>query len=122
MKERKTTPVVLKPPAQVIPSVNLVYGFVLDELFQNKRRRLPVDALDSQEAPVEPCLQELQEITIHRPEVRIVSQHAAKVLAHGDDRRRTFRSHVQEPEQLLAWRFHCGLKRGQSFCIRLALI
>ena len=54
MKERETTPVIGKAPAQVIPSPNLVYRLVLNELFQNQRRRLPTDAFDPQEASIEP--------------------------------------------------------------------
>src|SRR5262245_7583374 len=40
--------------AQIVPTANLVHGFVADDLFQHDRRRRPVDASQHQEAAIEP--------------------------------------------------------------------
>src|SRR5262245_48066549 len=82
MKERETAPVIRKTPVQVIPAANLVYGLVLNELFQNEGRGLPADAFEAQEASIEPRLQEMQYVGIDGAEMRMVREHVSKILSH----------------------------------------
>src|SRR5213593_3689587 len=110
MKERETTPIIGETPVQVIPSPDFVYRLVLDELFQNEGGRLPTNAIDSQETPIEPRSQEVHHVVVDRPEMRVFSEHAEKILTHQDDRRCTVWSHVQQTEQLLTRGFRRTLK------------
>src|SRR5882672_7708894 len=122
MKERETTPVVGKAAPQVIPSPDFVYRLVLDELFQNDGGRLPTDAFDAQETPIEPRSQEVHHVTIDGPEMRMVMEHAEKILAHRDNGGGTVRSHVQQTEQVLTRGFRRGLQSGQRVRVRPLLI
>ena len=44
MEEGKAAPIGCKPSPQVVPVLDLVHGFIGDQLFQHRGRRLPVDA------------------------------------------------------------------------------
>src|SRR5712691_8362885 len=98
MKERETTPVIGEAPLQVVPSADFVYRLICDELFQNVGRRLPTDALELQEAAVEPRLEQVQQVGIDGLEMGMVYEHAEQILAHRDDGRGAVRSHVQQAE------------------------
>src|SRR2546430_2063175 len=105
MEECKTAAIVGEPPLEIIPSSNLMYGFISDELFQNESRRFPTNAFELQEATIEPGLKQVQHIIIDNLKLRMAGQETAKVLTHGDDIWRAIRRHVQHPEEFLTRRF-----------------
>ena len=43
-----------KPPAQVVPSLDLMNRFIGDQFFENHGRCTPVDAFELQEPTIEP--------------------------------------------------------------------
>ena len=60
MEEGEAAPVGgIEAAAQVVPALDLVHRLVGDDLLQDRRRRLPVDAAQHQEAAVEPGLQQV---------------------------------------------------------------
>ena len=66
MKKCETTPIISEPGPHIRKPVNLVYGFVCDDLLKDIGWRIPVDALHNQKAAVEPCDQQVAEIRIER--------------------------------------------------------
>ena len=56
----------IEPAAQVVPALDLVHRLVGDDLVEDGRRRLPVDAAQHQEAAVEPGRQQMHQIAIDR--------------------------------------------------------
>ena len=70
MKECKTSAVIGKTPAQVIPSANFVYGFVLDQFLQNESGRSPTETFQAQETSIKPGLQQVANVLIDWFEMR----------------------------------------------------
>src|SRR5215813_4441213 len=55
-------------------------------------------------------------------EIRMIGQETAKILAYADNRRSAVRSHIQQPKNLLPWRFSRGLERRHRVWIGVQLI
>ena len=55
----------LQPPPQVFPIINLMNRFILNNLFKNIGRRLPVDPAQHQKSPIKPGIKEMPKIQIH---------------------------------------------------------
>ena len=55
----------LQPPPQVFPIINLMNRFILNNLFKNIGRRLPVDPAQHQKPPIKPGIKEMPKIQIH---------------------------------------------------------
>ena len=71
MEERKAAPVGgIEAAAQIVPALDLVHRLVGDDLLQDRRRRLPVDAAQHQEAAVEPRRQQMHQVAIDRSQRR----------------------------------------------------
>src|SRR5918996_5973522 len=62
MEKREAAPVGGEPAAQIVPSGDFVNRFVLDQFLENDRRRIPVDALKCEKAPIEPGPEEMLEV------------------------------------------------------------
>ena len=54
LEKGKATAVCFHPAAQVRPAADLMNGLILNQLLQRQSRRLPINALQAQEATVEP--------------------------------------------------------------------
>ena len=66
VEEREAAPVAFQPAAQVAPALHRVHRLVLDQLLQHDRRGAPVDALQAQEAAVEPGAEQVQQVRVDR--------------------------------------------------------
>ena len=73
MEEGKAAPVRgIEAAAQVVPALDLVHGLVADDLLQDGRRRVPIDAAQDQEAAVEPGVEQAAQVGIDGGERRIL--------------------------------------------------
>ncbi len=71
MEISETAPVRrIEAAAQIVPTLDLVHGLISDDLFEDRRRRLPVDPPENEEAAVEPDLQQILQIGIDGREAR----------------------------------------------------
>ncbi len=98
--------------AQVLPVADLVHRLVLDDLFQDHGRRRPVDPAQHQEAAVEPRREQVHEIGVDGGEIVAMVERVHELLAHGDQRFRPARRHVEPAKQLLAPRLGAAVKLG----------
>jgi hypothetical protein len=87
--------------AQVVPARDLVDRLVADDLFQDHRRRRPVDPAQHQEAAVEPRREQMHEVGIHRREVLAVVHRIKELLAHPHQHGGAARRKIETPQQLL---------------------
>src|SRR5206468_11356194 len=71
MKEAVTPAVRLQPAAQIVPSLNLVDGLVLDQLFEDRSRRAPVNLPQLEQPAVESGLEQSGEAGIDRTPVGV---------------------------------------------------
>ena len=74
MKERIAAPIGLEPAPQVVPSLDLMDRFVLDQPFENQRGCSPVDTLEHQEAAVEPRPEQMNQVGVDRGPIGLLSQ------------------------------------------------
>ena len=113
MEEGKAAPVAgIEAAAQVVPALDLVHGLVVDDLLQDGRRRLPVDAAQHQEAAVEPRRQQMHQVAVDGGERRIAD--AQQVAAHGDDLGGGAGRQVEAAEEFLARALDRLLQRGDG--------
>ena len=61
-----------------------MHGFIFDELFQQRGRRVPGDALQFQKADIEPRREPVLEFAIERLQFLVVPQEAQQIDAHVD--------------------------------------
>ena len=86
VKEGEAAPIGrIEAAAQVVPALDLVHGLVADDLFEDRRRRIPVDAAQNEEAAVEPDVEQAPQVGVDGSERRIGRRHAQEIAAHGDD-------------------------------------
>ena len=62
-----------------------MHGFIFDELFQQRGRRVPGNALQFQEADIEPRREPVLEFAIERLQFLVVPQEAQQIDAHVDE-------------------------------------
>src|SRR5688572_32990724 len=70
MEEREAAPVALEPALEIREPADLVYRLVFDQLFQDGGGRTPIDALELEEAAVEPRAQQVGEVVVDGRELR----------------------------------------------------
>ncbi len=104
VEEGEAAAVGLQPASQVVPAVDGVHRLVADDLFEQVRRRVPVDLLHAQEAGVEPRREQVQEVVLDRAQLGLGLHLREQLAAHGDDRRGAAGRAVDAPQQLLARR------------------
>ena len=104
VEEAEAAPVRGQAPPQVVPALDLVDRLVLDQLLQHRRRRLPVDAAQLQEAAVEPGAQQVLEVGVERLQHRLLAQPPQHLPARRHQRGGAAQRHVHAPQQLLARR------------------
>ncbi len=109
MEIREAAPVSrVETATQVIPPLDLMHRFVSDDLVEDGRRRLPVDAAQHQEAAVEPRRQQMAQIAVDRRHRRIAG--CDQVPAHGNNFSGGAGRQIQAPEELQPRTFHGPLQ------------
>jgi|GEM_PF-5257273 len=103
----------IEAAAQVIPTLDLMHRFVGDDLLEDRGGRLPVDAAQHQEAPVEPGIKEMAQVDIDHIQRGVLWEHAQQVSPHGHDFACGARGEVEPAEKLLPRTFYCRLKFRQ---------
>ena len=74
-------------------------GFVLDDLFQHSRRRIPADGAHLEEAGVEPGLEGIFKFCIERLEALVASGRAQQIGAHRQQATGAVRREVEHGNQ-----------------------
>ncbi len=113
MEERIAAAIRFQATPQVVPPLNLVDSFVLNQPLEDNRRRLPVDPGQRQEAAIEPRPEQVRQVGVDFGTMRMVTERAQQPPTHFHQDGRASRCHVAAPEQLLAWRFD-GLLQGEQ--------
>ena len=112
MKERKATPIRLQATAQVIPAVDGMHGFVLNDLFQQMRGRAPVNAAHLQKTGVEPRREQVQQVCFYRLPLAVFFQTKQQVTTQAYQRSGSAGRSIEPAKQFLSWRFGgCGKRR-----------
>ena len=113
VQEREAAPVGLQPPPEIAPIADLVHGFVLDDLLEQRGGSVPVDLLQVQETRIEPGPEQMAEIVVHAAQSRLAFQCFQQITPHRDDDRDAAGRAVDPPQQFLARRFRRSLEREQ---------
>ena len=71
MEEGVAAAIGIEPVLQVAPGADVVHRLVADELLQQRRRTVPVDAAEFEEADIEPARQQRLQIALQRGEHRV---------------------------------------------------
>ena len=98
-----------------------VHRLVADDLFQDHRRRRPVDPAQHQEAAVEPRREQMHEIGIDRLEVVAMIERVEQLLAHAHQRGGAARREIEPAQQFLPARLGRGVHFGGGLVGRLGL-
>ena len=74
MEERVTPAVVLEAAPHLTPVVDRMHRFVLDQLLEDRSRRLPVDSAELQDVTTENRLQDVRETGFNDRPARMIAQ------------------------------------------------
>jgi len=110
--------------ARSVPALDLVHGFVLDQLFQHQGGSAPVDALQDQESAIEPGTEQIGEVGLDARPMRMLGQAPQQPAPHLQQHADSTGRHVEAPEEFLARRFHGPLQaheisRGRLLAVGL---
>ena len=122
MEKGEAAAVGFEAPAQVAPAVDRMHRLVLDQLFEHQGGGAPVDALEAQEAAVEPGAQQVHQVQVDGAPVRVRLEPRQQPPAHLDQRGGAAGGHVEPAEQLLARRLDAVLQAQQVLGRRLGLV
>ena len=98
--------------AQIVPAPDAMHRLVADDLFQDHRRRRPVDPAQHQEAAVEPRREQMHEVGIDRLEIVAVIERVEQLLAHAHQRGGAAGREIEPAQQLLPARLGGGMDFG----------
>src|SRR5207302_6183034 len=104
------------------PSMDRVHRLVLDQLFEHDRGGAPVDALEAQEAAVEPGAQQVQQVRVGGAPLRVRLEALEQLPAHRHQLGGAARCHVEPAEQLLPCRLDAVLQAAQVLGSGLGLV
>src|SRR5215470_8392751 len=104
MEKTEAAAVVLQAPPEIVPVANVMHRLVLDKVFEDRRRGVPVDPPQFEKAGVEPGPQQMLEIRGNRRPFRMAGGALQHTTPHLDERRRAGGREIQPAEQLAAWR------------------
>ena len=122
MKERVAAAVVgIDAPAQIVPVADFVHGLVADDLFQDRRRRGPVDPAQNQKAAVEPRPEQMGEVPIDHGQIAVLTHEFKQLGAHGDQRGGAAGRAIEPAEQFLPARLGgvVNFARGRLVAVRI---
>ena len=122
MEEGEAAPVRLEAPAQVAPPLDRVHRLVLDQLLQHDRRGAPVDALETQEPAVEPRAQQVHEVVVDHPPMRMRLHALEELAAHLHQGGGAAGGHVEAAEDLLPRRLDRLLQPREVGGRRIGLV
>src|SRR5215471_10140807 len=114
MEKSVTAAIGLQPAAEVAPSMNLMDGLILDQLFQNGGGGVPVNFLEHEEAPIEPGGEQMSQIR-RDGGLRGVRARRQQMAAHLHQPARAAGRHVKPAKQLLPRRLDGALQADQIF-------
>ena len=100
--------------AQVVPVADRVHRLVADDLFQQIRRRRPVDGPQHEEAAIEPGREQVDEIVVDGGEIVAMIHRVEQLLAHAHQRRRAAGREIEAAEQLEPPRLGCAMELGRG--------
>ena len=72
--------------------------------------------LQLEEPAVEPGTEQVHEVTVHQPELRVSGQGVEQGFAHREDLAGAVRGGVHQAQELLAPRLGCGRERRRRVC------
>ena len=87
--------------AQIVPVADFMHGLVADDLFENVRRRRPVDPAQHEKPPVEPRGEQMRHVVIDRGEILAAVHVREQIGAHGDEIAGAVRRAVEAADQFL---------------------
>ena len=101
MEEGEAAPIGrIEAAAQVVPPLDLVHRLIADDLVEDRRRRVPVDAAQNEKAAVEPGVEQAPQVGVNGGERRIGRRYPQQVVAHADDLVRGAGREVETAEEL----------------------
>ena len=95
VEEGVAAAVVVEAVLEVFPRADLMHRFVLHQPFEQRRGRLPGDALELQKADVEPRVEARFELAVEGLELGVVAQEAQQVGAQVDQKLDPLRDGVE---------------------------
>ena len=98
--------------AQIVPVADRVHRLVADDLFQDVRRRRPVDPAQHQEAAVEPGREQMDEVGVDGARSSRRTMRVEQLLAHAHQRRGAAGREVEPAQQLLPARLGRRVQLG----------
>ena len=113
MKERIASTVGFEPAAEIVPSLDLVNRFVVNQPLEDERRRAPVDPLQDQKASIEPGSKQMDQVDVDANPLRMRRERRQELPAHLHEHPDPVPRHVEAAEQLLTRRLHGGLQANQ---------
>src|SRR5712691_10170358 len=102
--------------------MELMNGFIADQLLQEQSRGLPADALQAQEATVEPRPEQMLEVRVEGVEVRSVARESEQIFPQSDQRLHGTRRGIDAAKQFLPGRLDGGGKRCKILRAGRALV
>ena len=107
----------IDPRAQVIPVADRMHRLVADDLLEQVRRGRPVDALEHQEATIEPGREQVEEVVVDDGEIVAMIHRVHQLLAHAHQRRGAAGGEIEAAEKFEPSRLGCAMHLGGS-CVR----
>ncbi len=112
VEERITAPVRIEPIAQVGPRMDRMDCLVSDQLFEQRGRRLPSDALELQEPDVEPRGKPGLQLSVQRREFLVFIQKTQQVRPQVNQELRALRQCIELGHDAHARRTQRRAQRG----------
>ena len=112
MEEGVAATVGVEPVLEVLPRADLVHGLVFDQLLEQRRGRGPGDALQLEEADIEPGRQASLQLAIERLEQRVFGDEAQQIRAQVDQELDALRNGVELGQDAQPARAHRGAQPG----------
>ena len=106
MEEGKEATVLLQAIAQVVPSVDFVHGLIFDDLLQDLRGRVPVDALQVEKTAIEPSDQQMSEVGFDGGKLWALGESSEQFAAHGNEHAGSAGCHIEAPEEFQTGRLN----------------
>ena len=107
VEEAVKAPVGIQPILEVVPALDGMDRLVDHDLFQHGGGRAPGDALQFQEADIEPGGQQALEVALQRRQRRVALDLIYKLGPHVHQELDTFRQRIESGQQFQARRFKC---------------
>src|SRR5437879_13656486 len=111
----------LEPAAQIVPTLDGVDRFILDDLLEDVGGGVPVDRSQHEKTPVEPGRKQMDEIVVDWLQLGMGGDQRQQHLAHAHQQRRASGRQVEASDQLLPARFRRRVESFELAAIRTVL-